>query len=117
VQGAVYESSRGCLALKYGYKWCLDDSNLVGNVQGVVVCCQPHVRLLLSIRPADTPCITFCKDACRLPPGLLSPPVERFIIIRGRACNGMPKIVWRMLVEAVNSLYHRSYIEMLRYNP
>lgn len=32
---------------------CLDDANLVGNVQGIVILCQANVRLLLSIGPGQ----------------------------------------------------------------
>ena len=35
------------------YKSDLDDSNFVGYVQRIVICCESNVRLLGAIRPAD----------------------------------------------------------------
>ena len=39
----------------------LDDSDLVGNVQGVVVGRQPHVGLLLTVGPATTKTVSIIR--------------------------------------------------------
>ena len=45
---------------------CLDDADLVCYVQCIIVSCQSHIRLLLSVRPAQQGSVALAMSVLRL---------------------------------------------------